>query len=102
MGEPGGRVDRDFPGRGSPGRAEGRGRAPGGLSGGGLFAAETAGAGWACRYGPHNPEREALLQKVLQLYRERPVSMIKLVAARAKNPLRNFADAFRVRPREGE
>jgi hypothetical protein len=72
------------------------------LSARGLLHAEPRGAGWVCRYGPHDARRDELLRKVLQLYRERPVSMIKLVAARAKNPLRNFADAFRVRPHEGE
>jgi hypothetical protein len=39
---------------------------------------------------------------VLQLYRERPVSMIKLVYARARDPLRNFADAFRLRKEKEE
>jgi hypothetical protein len=72
------------------------------LAGRGLLHAETRGAaGWVCRYGPRDPERDRLLRTVLQNYRERPVSMIKLVAARAKGPLRTFADAFRFRPREG-
>lgn len=72
------------------------------LSARGLLQGEPRGAGWVCRYGARDPARGELLRKVMQLYRERPVSMIKLVAARAKDPLRTFADAFRVRPREGE
>jgi hypothetical protein len=72
------------------------------LSARGLLHADPRGAGWVCRYGPRDPERDAVLRKAMQLYRERPVSMIKLVAARATDPLRTFADAFRVRPREGE
>jgi hypothetical protein len=67
----------------------------------GLLHAEPRGAGVACRYGPRDPDRDALLRKVLGLYRERPVSMIKLVYARARDPLRNFADAFRFRKEEG-
>jgi DNA-binding transcriptional ArsR family regulator len=69
----------------------------------GLLASADRGAGLVYRYGPRNPELEGRLQTMLQHYRERPVSMIKLVVARSKDPLRNFSDAFRVRPpREGE
>jgi len=58
-------------------------------------------AGPPYQHGPRDPELDGVLRQVLQYYRERPVSMIKLVAARAKDPLRSFADAFRVRPPEG-
>ena len=68
-----------------------------------LTVSADRGAGLVYRYGPRNPELERRLQTMLQHYRERPVSMIKLVVARSKDPLRNFSDAFRVRPpREGE
>lgn len=67
----------------------------------GLIHAEPRGAGVACRYGPRTPDLDARLRKVLEHYRERPVSMIKLVAARVNDPLRALADAFRLRPREG-
>jgi hypothetical protein len=67
----------------------------------GLLAAETRGAGVVGRYGPATPELAGLIGRVLQNYRERPVSMIKLVYARAKDPLRNFADAFRLRKEGG-
>lgn len=58
-------------------------------------------AGAPYQYGPRDPDLDGVLRLTLQHYRERPVSMIKLVAARAKDPLRSFADAFRVRPPEG-
>lgn len=40
---------------------------------------------------------ERVLAEVLQLYRERPVSMIRFVYERCGGPLRNFAEAFRIR-----
>ncbi|MHB1556625.1 MAG: hypothetical protein ACYC61_03975 [Isosphaeraceae bacterium] len=55
------------------------------------------GAGLSCRYGPRTAELENMVARLLQIYRERPVSMIKLVYERAKDPLRAFADAFRFR-----
>lgn len=51
----------------------------------------------SCRYGPRTVELENMVARLLQIYRERPVSMIKLVYERAKDPLRAFADAFRFR-----
>jgi hypothetical protein len=71
------------------------------MRGRGLLAAETRGAETVGRYGPATPELNDLIGRLLQHYRERPVSMIKLVAARARDPLRNFADAFRLRKEEG-
>jgi hypothetical protein len=69
----------------------------------GLLVSTERDAGPVYRFGPRSPELAGLLQTTLQHYRERPVSMIKLVVARSKDPLRKFADAFRVRsPREGE
>ncbi len=66
----------------------------------GLLATETRGSDLFCRHGPDNAEREAMLTRLLQVYRERPVSMIKLVYARAKDPLKTFADAFRLKKEE--
>lgn len=66
----------------------------------GLLITETREADLFCRWGPATPELENDLRKVLQFYRERPVSMIKLVYAQAADPLRNFADAFRLRGEE--
>jgi hypothetical protein len=67
------------------------------LHGRGLVALETRGADLVCRYGPKTPELEAGLDRFLQAYRERPVTTINLVYARARDVLRTFADAFRIR-----
>lgn len=48
-----------------------------------------------CRYGPGTPELEDKVNQLLQVYHERPVTMIKLVYARAREVLKTFADAFR-------
>ena len=53
--------------------------------------------GLSCRYGVRTPELESMVGRLLQMYRERPVTMIKMVYERAKDPLRAFADAFRIR-----
>lgn len=63
----------------------------------GLIATERRGAEPAWRYGPADPQADAMVQKLLQCYLERPVTMIKLVYAQAADPLRAFADAFRLR-----
>lgn len=63
----------------------------------GLVATEGPEGDPVCRFAPATPELDALARRVLGLYRERPVSMIKLVYARAGDPLRAFADAFRLR-----
>jgi DNA-binding MarR family transcriptional regulator len=49
-----------------------------------------------CVYAPKTPEIEAPLKELLQLYKERPVTLIKIVYARTAH-LKAFADAFRVR-----
>ncbi|HEY7331087.1 MAG TPA: hypothetical protein VH592_25850 [Gemmataceae bacterium] len=50
-----------------------------------------------CRYGPHSPDLVGRTAQLLQVYRERPVTMIKLVYATARDPLKTFADAFRLK-----
>lgn len=66
----------------------------------GLLVTTTRSAEISCRYGPRTPELEALISRLLQVYKERPVTMIKTVYERAKDPLRAFADAFRIRKEE--
>lgn len=66
----------------------------------GLLVTETRGADLFCRHGADSREREGMLTRLLQVYRERPVSMIRLVYARAKDPLKTFADAFRLKKEE--
>ena len=63
----------------------------------GLLAITTRGTGLSCRHGARSPELEDMVGRLLQLYRERPVTMIKMVYERAMDPLRAFADAFRIR-----
>jgi hypothetical protein len=70
------------------------------MRGRGLLATEARGPDVVARHGPA-PAVAELVGRLLQLYKERPVSMIKLVYDRAKDPLRNFADAFRLRKEEG-
>lgn len=71
------------------------------LHGRGLLTAERRAADWFGRHGPHTPELAAQVARLLQLYRERPVSTIKLIYAQAKSPLRVFAEAFKFRREEG-
>ncbi len=63
----------------------------------GLVAISANGTDVSCRYGVASPELEKGVTRVLQIYKERPVTMIKMVYERAKDPLRDFANAFRVR-----
>jgi DNA-binding MarR family transcriptional regulator len=67
------------------------------LQGRGLLQTVTRGADRFCRHGPATAELEGLLSRLLQVYRERPVTTIKRVYARARTALQSFADAFRIR-----
>jgi len=62
-----------------------------------LVITMTRGTDLFCRYGPGTPELETMMSRLLQVYRERPVTMINLVYARAREVLKNFADAFRLK-----
>lgn len=63
----------------------------------GLMVLTTRDTGLFCRYGPATPELEERMNRLLQVYRERPVTMIKLVYVRAREVLKTFADAFRLK-----
>jgi DNA-binding MarR family transcriptional regulator len=63
----------------------------------GLLTTQTRGADLLCRYGPSTPELRNRLDQLLQVYRERPVTMINLVYSRARETLKSFAEAFRLR-----
>lgn len=63
----------------------------------GLLLLEMRGSALFCRYGPRSPELAERVARLLQVYRERPVTMIKLVYAAARDPLTTFADAFRLK-----
>ena len=70
------------------------------LQGRGLLTSFQRGTELIARHGARTPELQVLVGRLLQLYRERPVTMIKMVYERAKDPLRKFADAFRLRKEE--
>jgi hypothetical protein len=63
----------------------------------GLVANAGAGADTLWRHGARTPELEGLVGRLLQVYKERPVTLIKMVYAKAGARLRAFAEAFRVR-----
>lgn len=63
----------------------------------GLLTTEQRGTDLLCRFGVGPTASEVMVNRLLQLYKERPVTMIKLVYERPADPLRDFADAFRVR-----
>jgi hypothetical protein len=67
------------------------------LSSRGLLTVITRGTETFYRHGCASPALDKMLSRLLQLYKERPVSTIRLVYAQATDRLRAFADAFRVR-----
>lgn len=48
-----------------------------------------------CRLSPHSPELESQIRRLLELYRQRPVTMIRMVYERKGSALRDFSDAFK-------
>ncbi len=67
------------------------------LHGRGLLTAVTRDGILFARHGPHTPELAGLVSRLLQLYEERPVTLIKMVYAQASDHLQAFAEAFRFR-----
>ncbi|MHB0957625.1 MAG: hypothetical protein ACYC6N_25635 [Pirellulaceae bacterium] len=53
------------------------------------------------RYQPQSPEMAQFVQEVVELDRERPVTLLKIVYARPKD-IQAFADAFRLRKEKGD
>jgi len=49
----------------------------------GLLRTTTRGVGLSCRYGTGTPELEKIVGRLLQMYKERPVTMIKMVYSEA-------------------
>jgi DNA-binding MarR family transcriptional regulator len=62
----------------------------------GLVKTTTQEAQLVCVYAPRTPELQNMLSQMLQLYRERPVTLIRMVSSRADERLKAFADAFRL------
>jgi hypothetical protein len=67
------------------------------LSARGLITVIVRGAETWYRHGGGSPAKDKMLSRLLQMYKQRPVSMIRLVYEQATDRLRAFADAFRVR-----
>lgn len=60
----------------------------------------TSGESLTCRYGAQTPELEKVLKRLLDLYNERPVTMIRMVYEKPNKSLRTFAETFRLRKEE--
>jgi hypothetical protein len=63
----------------------------------GLLQTQTVGQEVLCSAGIMTPETERLLNRLLQFYNERPVTLIKIVYAKVDDRLKAFADSFRIR-----
>ena len=50
-----------------------------------------------CRYGPRTPDLERSVSRLLEMYQQRPVTMIRMVYARANKALKAFVEAFQLR-----
>lgn len=66
----------------------------------GLVRCRNDGEGLICQYGPRTEELQKKLERLLVLYQQRPVTMIRMIYDRSANALRNFADAFRLKSKE--
>jgi hypothetical protein len=53
------------------------------------------------QYAPASPALAALADALQDAYRERPVAVVKRITARKSDPLKGFADSFRLRGWKG-
>lgn len=67
------------------------------LVAGGLAVRAPGAAGDAHRYAPQTPELRSAVESLDEMYRTKPVTLIKAIYARPASPVQSFADAFRVR-----
>lgn len=65
------------------------------LEAGGLIACEP---GDRCRYAPASPVLAEMCTALEAAYRERPLTIINAISAAHDDRLRNFSDAFRLKP----
>jgi hypothetical protein len=54
------------------------------------------------RYKPVSSDLEATVGDLARLYAEVPLQITTLIRARAADPIRGFADAFRIRTRKDD
>jgi len=66
----------------------------------GLLRCRTKDSTILCAYGPHSTELEVNVRRLLDFYRQFPVTMIRLVYKSRTSALGDFADAFRIRNKE--
>jgi hypothetical protein len=66
----------------------------------GLLTSERREGTVYCRYGVRTPDLEQKVSRLLESYRQRPVTMIRMVYEKSSNALRTFAEAFRLRKKE--
>ena len=67
------------------------------LVGRGLVAPATNGGNPAYRFSPRDPALGETVERVLEAFRERRVTVVDLVASKPSPHIRGFADAFRWR-----
>ena len=53
------------------------------------------------RYAPASPALAALADALQDAYRQRPVAIVNMITARRSDPLKGFADSFRLGRRKG-
>lgn len=63
----------------------------------GFLKTESVNSTILCGFAPMPPEMENLLGRLLRLYRERPVTLIRLLYSRDRSGLKAFAEAFRLK-----
>ena len=55
----------------------------------------------AFRYGPTDPGAAAAVSSLARIYYQRPAGVLSLIRASRPDPVRAFADAFRIAPGDG-
>lgn len=67
------------------------------LEGRGLVRTQTHEGRLACQYNLQTTQAAGMLTRLLQAYKEHPVTLIRIVYERADERLKAFAEAFRLR-----
>lgn len=66
----------------------------------GLAREQPGAAGGAFRYAPATAELTGVVEELASVYRERRAEVVSLVLAKGVDPLRSFADAFKLKKRD--
>jgi hypothetical protein len=70
------------------------------LEGRGILRCRRSGTQVYCQLGAVSPELDDKVRRMLEIYRQRPVTMIRMVYDGAGSSLRDFADSFRLRKQD--